>query len=307
MGLIENSFSRTYTRLPSSGHVLNTCLQKKMENNNKRKTETVLEQDEPKKIKICSELTERQNSFKEWIQGCEKLNTEFPYDEVIQKTTFSQTDFYQKLPDVLEKDLILFANICPIHVAHEIAKYWSLSPEMCDYSYEQRFLFFILNYYITRKDEKRRSSILIRLMEIAKYYHNIENEKYKQPNSLVSVPNFAQITLAVMDHSNLTFIHPNRNPLEIYKQNIKDNFGFDTIVQQSLYPGAKVITDATLFLSTEMTKAKSVQRYNDLLASRYEDAEYSNTYLKPQVLKIHQKKSDKNIYIVSSPQINLII
>lgn len=275
--------------------------------NNKRKTETELEQGESKKIR----LSEREVDFREWIRGCELPNPELllPFEDMIKDMTDTQTAFYENLPQVLEKDQALFANICPLPVVHEIAKYWIPPVDRPGYSSEQRFLFFALNFYIEKNDEKRRSLVLIRLMEIAKYYENEEwNEKYKLQNSLISVPCFAKTILAVMDHSNLSLIDPNTSHIRGYNPLITDIYGFDTLVQESLYPQRKIITDPTHFLSTDFARNNSVQRYNDLITERYEDPEFPDNYLKPLVLKINKRKSesDKFIYIVKNRHLDLM-
>lgn len=263
---------------------------------NKRKTETELEQEETKKVR----MSEKEMDLEEWIRGCESLNPEIPFQNPFREMTYKQTSFYENLPDVLEKDTLLFANICPLHVAHKIAKHWIPVFDELDHSSEQRMLFFVLNDYIKKNDERRRSLILIRLMEIAKYY-STKNTKYKLPCSLVSVPNFAKTVLAVMDHSNLNLVQPNTNSFGGFRnQSLTDKYGFDTIVQQSLFPERKIVTDPTLLLSTECAKNKSTKRYNDFLVDRYEDPETLYTYLKPLVLKIDRKEcnSDKVIYII---------
>lgn len=267
--------------------------------NNKREAEVVLEKEETKRFKAASP----QIVLEEWIQGCETFPKELPYKEISEKISIGK-DFYVD-EKVLEKDEQLFSGVCPLVIAHGIAQVWSLSPGLSEYSFEQRLLFFVLDYYLkkSKEVEKKRTMVLIRLMEFASYY------ALERCLPLIGVPPYARNMLAVMDHSNLSLLPSNVPPLKLVNGNIKDAFGFDTIVQQNLFPNQrKSNNSATLFLSTEMAKSDSVQRYNDFLLDRYEGLDEYTTYLKPKVMKIKEKESkdsDKT-YLLSTPQMNLL-
>lgn len=219
--------------------------------------------------------------FVEWMHGCESLSREFPYEEILERIKID-TEFYTD-PDVFLHDVNLFADICPIPIVHCIACYWSLFPGVCYYSYEQRLLFFVLDAYLkkSRENESKRPLVLIRMMEIANFYHGC-----KQPLTLVSIPDYAKNMLAVMDYSNLSLI-PDHVPLiTIHGQSIKDRFGFDTIVQQNLLPGKTPLTNTSLFLVTELAKSNAVQRYTDFLMELQKDPTYEASYFKQSVLII---------------------
>lgn len=266
-------------------------------NDNKRGVLDTLEKGERKRV--------RMESFGTWVSGCDVLPKELPYEEMAKQVA-SVEKAYKDCPETKEKDLKLFSQICPLPIAHAIARCWSFRPGVCYGSYEQRFLFFVLDFYIKKFAEKKRSLILVRLMEIAHYYGEEEEIYLSDYHSVLKVPEFAETILAVMSYSNLTLIHPETPLLKITTQHIKDEFGFDTIAQQSLFPGQPSITNPTLFLSLEMAKSRAIETFNELLTCRHMDG-YIIEYIKPVELKLHHKQVTENVYLLSTKLIDKML
>ncbi len=212
---------------------------------NKRVHDHAEDNDEPKNKKkkrqqlVIMEKVEMNHqdlidTVNEWFDDYDnKMRKTLPYLNLYIKNDMicKAAAFYEKQHNniLLETDLLLCKNICPIQVLHIVARLWSLKPHTYDYSREQHYFFHVIKNQLARHEAKF-NAFMTRLVDLSASYNNHNCEDIKARH----IPVHQQVALATFYYSNLSFMGIDRHSgdYHIACDNLKQRSAFNNVVSR---------------------------------------------------------------------------